>query len=97
MMEWTDRHCRYFLRLISRATFLYTEMVTAEAVLYGNRERVLGFPLELGADSFAEVLGRVDPVTVEPELADPVGEPLDEVIARRARVSRAFEEGVELP
>jgi tRNA-dihydrouridine synthase A len=43
MMEWTDRHCRYFLRLISRATFLYTEMVTAEAVLYGNRERVLGF------------------------------------------------------
>ena len=43
MMEWTDRHCRYFLRLLSRRTFLYTEMVTAEAVLYGNRERVLGF------------------------------------------------------
>jgi tRNA-dihydrouridine synthase A len=43
MMEWTDRHCRYFLRLISRRTFLYTEMVTAEAVLHGNRERVLGF------------------------------------------------------
>jgi tRNA-dihydrouridine synthase A len=43
MMEWTDRHCRYFLRLISRRTLLYTEMVTAEAVLYGNRERVLGF------------------------------------------------------
>jgi len=43
MMEWTDRHCRYFLRLISRRSFLYTEMVTADAVLYGNRERVLGF------------------------------------------------------
>jgi tRNA-dihydrouridine synthase A len=43
MMEWTDRHCRYFLRLISKRTFLYTEMVTAEAVLYGNRERLLGF------------------------------------------------------
>jgi len=43
MMEWTDRHCRYFLRLISAHTFLYTEMVTAEAVLYGDRERVLGF------------------------------------------------------
>jgi tRNA-dihydrouridine synthase A len=43
MMEWTDRHCRYFLRLISRHAFLYTEMVTAEAVLYGNRTRVLGF------------------------------------------------------
>src|SRR5262245_65413394 len=46
MMEWTDRHCRYFLRLISRRTFLYTEMVTAEAVLYGDRERVLGFSPE---------------------------------------------------
>ena len=43
MMEWTDRHCRYFLRLISRHAFLYTEMVTAEAVLYGDRPRVLGF------------------------------------------------------
>ena len=46
MMEWTDRHCRYFLRLVSRRMFLYTEMVTAEAVLYGNRERVLGFSRE---------------------------------------------------
>ena len=43
MMEWTDRHCRYFLRLISKRTFLYTEMVTADAVLHGDRERVLGF------------------------------------------------------
>jgi len=43
MMEWTDRHCRTFLRLISTRAFLYTEMVTAEAVLYGNRECVLGF------------------------------------------------------
>ena len=46
MMEWTDRHCRYFLRLISRRTVLYTEMVTADAVHYGNRERVLGFSPE---------------------------------------------------
>jgi tRNA-dihydrouridine synthase A len=43
MMDWTDRHCRYFLRLLSRRTFLYTEMVTADAVLYGDRKRVLGF------------------------------------------------------
>ena len=43
MMEWTDRHCRSFLRLMSARAFLYTEMVTAEAVLYGDRERVLGF------------------------------------------------------
>ncbi|MEZ5827763.1 MAG: tRNA dihydrouridine(20/20a) synthase DusA [Hyphomicrobiales bacterium] len=43
MMEWTDRHCRSFMRLISKHAFLYTEMVTAEAVLFGDRERVLGF------------------------------------------------------
>lgn len=43
MMEWTDRHCRYFLRLLSRRTFLYTEMVTADAVLHGDRDRLLAF------------------------------------------------------
>ena len=41
MMEWTDRHCRYFLRLISKRALLYTEMVTAEAVLHGDRPRLL--------------------------------------------------------
>jgi tRNA-dihydrouridine synthase A len=43
MMEWTDRHCRYFLRLISKRTLLYTEMVTADAVIRGDRERLLQF------------------------------------------------------
>jgi tRNA-dihydrouridine synthase A len=43
MMEWTDRHCRYFLRLISRRTLLYTEMVTADAILHGRPERLLQF------------------------------------------------------
>ena len=43
MMEWTDRHCRYFLRLLSRRTLLYTEMVTAEAILHGQPERLLQF------------------------------------------------------
>ena len=42
MMEWTDRHCRHFLRLISKRTFLYTEMVTAEAVLHDLRTRHAG-------------------------------------------------------
>jgi len=42
-MEWTDRHCRTFLRLISSRAFLYTEMITADAVLFGDRARVLGF------------------------------------------------------
>ena len=43
MMEWTDRHCRYFLRLISRHAKLYTEMVTAHAVIHGRRDKLLGF------------------------------------------------------
>jgi tRNA-dihydrouridine synthase A len=43
MMERTDRFCRYFLRLISRHTLLYTEMITSAAVLNGRRERLLAF------------------------------------------------------
>jgi tRNA-dihydrouridine synthase A len=43
MMDVTDRHCRYFLRQLSRHARLYTEMVTTAAVLNGNRERLLGF------------------------------------------------------
>lgn len=43
MMDWTDRHDRYFLRLITRNALLYTEMVTADAVLHGDRQRLLGF------------------------------------------------------
>ena len=43
MMDWTDRHCRYFLRLISPRVRLYTEMVTSAAVLHGDRDRLLGY------------------------------------------------------
>ena len=43
MMEWTDRHCRYFLRLLSRNIRLYTEMVTTGAILNGRAERLLAF------------------------------------------------------
>ena len=43
MMDWTDRHCRYFLRLISKHTMLYTEMVTSAALLHGDRKRFLTF------------------------------------------------------
>ena len=43
MMDWTDRHARYFLRLISRQTLLYTEMVTSGAILNGDKEKLLGF------------------------------------------------------
>ncbi len=43
MMDWTDRHDRYFLRMISRRVLLYTEMIPAGAILHGDRERFLGF------------------------------------------------------
>jgi tRNA-dihydrouridine synthase A len=43
MMDWTDRHCRFFHRLLSPHALLYTEMVTAPAVLHGDRARLLGF------------------------------------------------------
>ncbi len=43
MMDWTDRHCRYLHRLMSQHCLLYTEMVTAPAVLHGDRDRLLQF------------------------------------------------------
>jgi tRNA-dihydrouridine synthase A len=43
MMDWTDRHCRAFHRALSSRALLYTEMVTAPAVIHGDRERLLGF------------------------------------------------------
>ncbi len=43
MMEWTDRHCRFFHRLMTRNALLYTEMLTTGAILHGDRARLLGF------------------------------------------------------
>ncbi|PWC60189.1 tRNA-dihydrouridine synthase A [Azospirillum sp. TSH7] len=59
MMDWTDRHCRYFHRLLSRSTLLYTEMVTTGAVLHGDRERLLGF--DAAEHPVALQLGGSDP------------------------------------
>lgn len=42
-MDWTDRHCRYLHRLITRRALLYTEMITAEAILRGRRDMLLAF------------------------------------------------------
>jgi tRNA-dihydrouridine synthase A len=59
MMDWTDRHCRFFLRLLTRRALIYTEMVTTAAVLHGHRERLIGFhPAE---HSVALQLGGSDP------------------------------------
>jgi len=43
MMDWTDRHCRYFLRGFAPDVLLYTEMITTAAILRGNRERLLAY------------------------------------------------------
>jgi tRNA-dihydrouridine synthase A len=43
MMDWTDRHCRSFHRLLTRHAMLYTEMVTPGAVIHGDRNRIIGF------------------------------------------------------
>jgi tRNA-dihydrouridine synthase A len=59
MMEWTDRHCRFFHRLLTRRALIYTEMVTAAAVLRGDRARLIGFdPFE---HPVAVQLGGCDP------------------------------------
>ena len=59
MMEWTDRHCRFFHRVMTRRARLYTEMVTTGAVLHGERERLIGFdPFE---HPLALQLGGADP------------------------------------
>ncbi|NND56207.1 MAG: tRNA dihydrouridine(20/20a) synthase DusA [Xanthomonadales bacterium] len=43
MMDWTDRHCRYFHRLLAPSALLYTEMVTTGAILHGDLQRLIGF------------------------------------------------------
>lgn len=59
MMDWTDRHCRFFHRQLTRRALLYTEMVTAPAVIHGDRDRLLCFdPLE---HPVAVQLGGSDP------------------------------------
>jgi tRNA-dihydrouridine synthase A len=46
MLDWTDRHCRYFHRLLSKNALLYTEMVTTGALIHGNTQRFLQFNAE---------------------------------------------------
>ena len=46
MMDWTDRHCRAFHRALTTRALLYTEMVTAPAVVHGDRQRLLGMSRE---------------------------------------------------
>lgn len=73
MMEWTDRHFRYFLRRITQHTLLYTEMITAAAIIHGDRDHLLTFhqdehplALQLGGDD-PDMLARAV------EIASPYG------------------------
>src|ERR1700733_10100614 len=59
MMEWTDRHCRFFHRLLTRRALLYTEMLTTGAVLHGHRARFLGY--DAAEHPVALQLGGSDP------------------------------------
>jgi tRNA-dihydrouridine synthase A len=92
MLDWTDRHCRYLLRQISKHTLLYTEMVTTGAILHGDRERFLGFDrsehpvaLQLGGSeprSLAEC-SRIGEETGYDEINLNVGCPSDRVQSGR--------------
>jgi len=62
MMDWTDRHCRFFHRLLTRRALIYTEMITTGAVLFGERTRLLAFdPAE---HPVAVQLGGSDPAAL---------------------------------
>ena len=71
MMDWTDRHCRYFLRQLAPDARLFTEMVTAEALIHGDLDRLLGYSaaesplvLQLGgsqSDRLARAVARAAP------------------------------------
>ena len=77
MMDWTDRHCRYFHRQMSRHALLYTEMVTSPAVIHGDRDRLLGF--DATEHPVALQIGGSDPVELAEATRIACGYGYDEV------------------
>ncbi len=63
MMDWTDRHCRFFHRILTKRALLYTEMITADAIIHGDRKRLLAFSPE--EHPLALQLGGSDPAKLE--------------------------------
>lgn len=59
MMDWTDRHCRFFHRLLTRRALIYTEMITTAAIVHGDRTRLLGY--DQAEHPVALQLGGCDP------------------------------------
>src|ERR1700746_1646169 len=87
MMDWTDRHCRFFHRLLTRQALIYTEMLTTGAVLHGDRPRLLGLdpaaapgPGELGGCDRVQEARVGACLIAEPELGG------DCVVAMKAKV-----------
>ena len=76
MMDWTDRHCRFFLRQISRRVLLYTEMIPTGAIVHGDRDRFLGY----------------DPAERPLALQLGGAEPADLVLCAREAAARGFDE-----
>jgi tRNA-dihydrouridine synthase A len=77
MMDWTDRHCRAFHRILTRHALLYTEMVTANAVIHGDRARLLAFGV--GEHPVALQLGGSDPAALAEAAAIGEGFGYDEI------------------
>jgi tRNA-dihydrouridine synthase A len=73
MIDWTDRHCRYFHRQISRNVLLYTEMIVADAIIHGPRDRLLSF--DVAEHPVALQLGGSDPLKLAEavRIAEPYG------------------------
>jgi tRNA-dihydrouridine synthase A len=77
MMDWTDRHCRYFMRLLSPTAFLYTEMVTANALHFGDAESLLRY--DESEHPIAVQLGGSDPALMTEAAVRAAGLGYDEV------------------
>ena len=77
MMDWTDRHCRVLHRRLTKRALLHTEMITADAILHGDRERLLGFSPE--EHPVALQLGGSDPVKLAEAARIGVGFGYDEI------------------
>lgn len=103
MMDWTDRHCRSFHRILAPDALLYTEMVTTGAVLHGDRDRLLGFSpaehplaLQLGGSDPAELAecGRIAERRGFDEINLNVGCPSDRVQKGRFGACLMLEPGL---
>lgn len=76
-MDWTDRHCRFFHRLMTKLALLYTEMVVADAVLHGDRDYLLGYNSQ--EHPLALQLGGSDPAKLAEAARIAVGYGYDEI------------------